>query len=82
MKTIKLITVALFLSFSISGFSQIIVKVKPAVVVRKPTVVVYSSPKPKVVKHTTIKPCYRYVKGHWARVHGHRVWIKGRYVRI
>lgn len=82
MKAIKFISLALFLSLSVSGFSQVVVKVRPAVVVRKPAVLVYHSPRPRVVTYTTIAPRHRYVKGHWARVHGRRVWVEGRYVRF
>ena len=80
MKTLKLITLALLLSISSMGFSQIIVKVKPGY--RKHKTVVYTTPRTKVVKYTTISPRYRYVKGHWAVVHGRRVWIKPVYVRF
>lgn len=80
MKTLKFITLAFFLGISSLSFSQIVVKVKP--IVRKPLAVVYVAPRAKVVTYTTIAPSHRYVKGHWAVVHGRRVWVKPRYVRF
>ena len=80
MKILKLITLALFIGISSLSYSQIVVKVKP--IVRKPVAVLYATPRAKVVTYTTIAPRNRYVKGHWAKVHGRRVWIEPRYVRF
>ncbi|MCC6721558.1 MAG: hypothetical protein IT243_05105 [Bacteroidia bacterium] len=80
MKTLKFITLAIILGISNLSFSQIVVKVKP--VKHKHKHIVCAVPKTKVVTYTTIKPHYRYVKGHWTMVHGRKVWVKAHYVRF